>query len=264
MQEDKNRRKKALMGTVIFHVAMLLFFMFSGLTQPDPLPEEIGVEISLLGDGFTGSGETQPVKVAKQSNAPAPKPTPKATTSTTQPKVAEDPNSDISIKKAKLEEEKKKKEAEEKRRKEEVKEEPKPTVNKQALYPGKTDKTATEESGSSQGTKKGTGNMGSSDGKTDGKSVLGGEGFSVELSGRGLLKGPTIDDTDEEGIVVLNIWVDRYGNVVRMTNDLSRSTTTSENLVQKAKTAAAKTKFTQKGDAAAEQKGRMTFKFILR
>lgn len=267
MQSEQNRRKKALLGTVVFHVFLLVVFMFTGLTQPDPIPEEIGVEVSLadFGNSFTGSGNTKPTKVAEPKNNPAPKPVPKTSSNTApETKVAEDPNSDVSVNKPNLDDSKKKTVTKEEKKKEEVKEEPKPEVNKKALYPGKKSQKSTEESGSSQGNKKGTGDMGSAEGKPSGKGVLGGGQGSWELSGRSLLQGARIDDTREEGTVVLNIWVDRYGNVIRSTPDLQRSTTTSQYLFEKAKQAAAKTKYSPKGDAAAEQKGRMTFKFILR
>lgn len=270
MQSEKNRRKKALLGTVVFHVLLLVLFMFTGLTQPDPIPEEIGVEISLanIGDSYTGSGETEPTEVAPPSNSPAPtQPVVQpAAESTPEPaeEVVSDVNSDVSVKKPTETEAKKPK----KKPVEEVKTPepaPKPTVNTKALYPGSKPSTdPAQTSGGSQGNKGGEGNMGSLEGKKEGKGALGGGQGSWELSGRSLLEGARIDDTDEEGIVVLNIWVDRYGKVQRTTPNLSKSTTTSQKLFEKAKKAAMLTRYSPKGDAAVEQKGLMTFKFILR
>ena len=59
-QYDENR-KKAWMITLIIHVFLLIFFLFYGLTQPDPLPEEQGVEVALgsLGTTQTGFGKTE-------------------------------------------------------------------------------------------------------------------------------------------------------------------------------------------------------------
>jgi hypothetical protein len=269
MQSDKSRRKKALFGTVVFHVLLLVFFMLTGLTQPDPLPEEIGVEISLanIGDSYTGSGETEPTEVAPPSNAPAPtQPVVQPTAiETPQPaeEVVSDANSDVSVNKKSNKEEKKPEKPKEEEKKPEPA--PKPTVNTKALYPGsKASDNPAKADGGSQGNKGGEGNMGSVEGKKEGKGILGGGQGSWELSGRSLLEGARIDDTDEEGIVVLNIWVDRYGKVQRTTPNLSKSTTTSQKLFEKAKKAAMLTRYSPKGDAATEQKGLMTFKFILR
>lgn len=268
MQSEKSRRKKALVGTVVFHVVLLVLFMFTGLSQPDPLPEEIGVEISLanFGDSFTGQGEEEPETVAPKTAASAPvQPVVSETpvkSADPQDEVATESDSDLSVKEKS--EEKKKTESPVK---EEVKKEeptPKPTVNTKALYPGKKATTENTQTGGSQGDKGGEGNVGSAEGKKEGKGVLGGGQGSWELSGRSLLEGARIDDTDEEGTVVLNIWVDRYGKVLRTTPNLSLSTTTSQKLFDKAQAAAMKTRYSQKGDAAAEQKGLMTFRFILR
>ena len=270
MQSEKNRRKKALFGTVVFHVLLLVFFMLTGLTQPDPIPEEIGVEISLanIGDSYNGSGETEPTEVAPPSNAPAPtQPVVQPTAvETPQPadEVVSDLNSDVSVNKPKEAEAKKpvEKPVEEVKKPEPA---PKPTVNTKALYPGsKASNDPAKTNGGSQGNKGGEGNMGSVEGKKEGKGILGGGQGSWELSGRSLLEGARIDDTDEEGIVVLNIWVDRYGKVLRTTPNLGKSTTTSQKLFDKAKKAAMLTRYSPKGDAATEQKGLMTFKFILR
>lgn len=267
MQSEKSKRKKALLGTVVFHVVLLVLFMFTGLTQPDPIPEEIGVEISLanIGDSYEGSGEVEPENVAPVNNTPTPTPTvaqpTAAKTSEPDEEVVSDDKSDVAINNKTSESKKPEKPVEEVKKEEPA---PKPTVNSKALYPGKTADTKAAESGGSQGNKGGEGNMGSLEGKKEGKGVLGGGQGSWELSGRSLLEGARIDDTDEEGVVVLNIWVDRYGKVLRSTPNLAKSTTTSQKLFEKAQKAAMQTRYSPKGDAAAEQMGLMTFRFILR
>ena len=41
--QDKDRRK-GLIGTIIFHLILLLIFIFLGLTHMEPIPEE-GMEV---------------------------------------------------------------------------------------------------------------------------------------------------------------------------------------------------------------------------
>ena len=71
------------------------------------------------------------------------------------------------------------------------------------------------------------------------------------------------NNTQEKGIVVVDIWVDNNGNVTKAVPGVRGSTTTSSVLYKKAKDAALKTKFSAKPDAPAVQKGTMTFVFIL-
>ena len=80
-----------------------------------------------------------------------------------------------------------------------------------------------------------------------------------------MLSGPKVGEKPkEEGKVVLNIWVDKNGHVLRTTQNLKESNTTSQYLFNLAKNAAAKAKFNPSPDAPPQQKGKMTFVFILR
>jgi hypothetical protein len=63
--------------------------------------------------------------------------------------------------------------------------------------------------------------------------------------------------------VVLDIFVDPEGKVVRVVWNSGKSTTTDQSLVDIAKRAAFESSFYPKPNAAAEQKGDMTFIFIL-
>ena len=55
--KDKDRRA-GLIGTILFHIALLLIFMMVGLSQPNPLPEDEGAMIE-LGWTDTGSGDVE-------------------------------------------------------------------------------------------------------------------------------------------------------------------------------------------------------------
>lgn len=255
--------KRALAITVVFHIIVLLIFLFVGLTQPDPLPEEIGVEIAMadLGNSNTGQGDNP---TPRTNDTPNPtNTTPQAATPTptaSQPKVVQEENTDITTPNAKTESQKVEESTPAKKVEEEA---PKRTVNREALYPGAKASKSSSQDGGSQGDRSGRGDMGSEEGKPQGKGILGGGMGSWELSGRSLLKGTTIEDTKEEGIVVLNIWVDQQGNVTRTSPNLAESTTTSQYLFDLATRAAKQSRYSAKSNAAVEQKGKMTFKFIL-
>lgn len=273
-------QKKAAVGTFIFHLVLLLVFIFCGLTQPDPIPEEEGFELSLisLGTTKTGSGNVraqQPAKannkVQEEMNEPQAATTPQSSVS---PDAVTEQESEVVVPKetktkkpsVKPAETKKKPVVEEPKEEKPVEkpvEQPK-KPNPLAMYKGSKGSDSKASNGGSQGTSTGTGNEGTKTGSTLGRGVLGGGGGSWELSGRGLLRAASIETTKEEGVVVIDIVVDRYGNVTRAETNLNESNTASSYLYNLAKAAARKTKYTSKVDAAVEQRGKMTFVFILK
>jgi len=91
------------------------------------------------------------------------------------------------------------------------------------------------------------------------------EGISFDLAGRqatNLFKPPY--DIQEGGIVVVQIRVDREGNVTQARAGVKGSTTIDENLRKLALEAALATKFDRKPDAPTTQIGTITYHFILR
>jgi periplasmic protein TonB len=92
-----------------------------------------------------------------------------------------------------------------------------------------------------------------------------GPGISFDLSGRSMVRKPTItDDSQEQGRVVIDVTVDKNGKVLTANGPGRGSTTTSSVLVRKAKEAAMKTHFSPSPAGVEEQRGTMTFNFILR
>lgn len=90
----------------------------------------------------------------------------------------------------------------------------------------------------------------------------GGKGW--DLKGRSLLKKPArMTDSEEEGIVVVEIIVDENGKVTKATPGGRNSTTTSARLYAKARGAAMEAKFSPSPDGAKEQRGTYTFVFTL-
>ncbi len=152
-------------------------------------------------------------------------------------------------------------------------------VNQAALYkPGSKGnpgaETGTKEgngtggdgTGNGGGNGSGTG-PGSGGGSGTGHGGGNGDGVGIyyDLTGRNWLAKPSIsDNSQEQGKVVIDIVVDKYGKVLSANGPGRGSTTTSSNLVRKAKEAALKAKFSASDKGVEEQKGSITFNFILR
>ncbi len=104
----------------------------------------------------------------------------------------------------------------------------------------------------------GNGGNGIGPGKGDGR------GPSFDLSGRSskILPKPEYNLT-EQGTVVVKIWVDKDGNVTKAEAGGKGTNTTSEELRKRAVTAARKAKFSANPSAPEEQKGTITYHFVL-
>lgn len=127
----------------------------------------------------------------------------------------------------------------------------------------------TDGSGSSQGETEGPGNQGELSGEPGAGnyegSGKGDSGSGFDLSGRSLegdLPKPEYD-IQEEGIVVVEITVDRNGNVVNAEPILRGTTTQNSYLWRMARQAALKARFNRDSDASAYQKGTITYHFNL-
>ena len=93
----------------------------------------------------------------------------------------------------------------------------------------------------------------------------GNEGISYDLKGRQALSLPKPKyDSQSEGIVVVEVTVDRNGNVIQAVAGVRGSTTLEEYFLRVAGEAAMAAKFDPKPDAAVIQKGTITYHFILR
>lgn len=122
-------------------------------------------------------------------------------------------------------------------------------------------------SSQSEGSTTGAGNQGSLTGSVDSKNrgVGVGGGNSFSLAGRslvGALPKPSYN-VQEEGVVVVEITVDKYGKVTGANVRMQGTTIQNTQLWEVAKQAALKAKFNEKPDAAAIQKGTITYSFKL-
>jgi len=255
--KDKNKRT-SLIICVLFHTVLLILFAIFGLPYQDPPPEELGIPITFgtTNEGMfseqnnTPSEQSEVVPVENEAVEPEPE------------EIVEEEIITQSSEEAPSVEEKKKKE--EKVEPVEKKEDPKPDKNlTDAISKWKNKKT---EQGGGKGNTGTPGDQGDINGDPNSNNFEGGAGGGIEfsLNGRKRLSSPPIEDnSQDEGEVVVDIIVDKYGKVLRAFPGARGSTTSSPILYKKAKEAAMKTRFSANPNALEEQKGSITFIFIL-
>lgn len=270
--------------TILVHAVLLLLLFFIYITSPIPPWEE-----GLAGGGGGGSFvEFGTLDIAEATPPPPPPPVPAEKVSVAEEEII---TSELEETVAIPSPEKKAPE----KKKPEVKPEKKPVVaekkppvtlpkvevrkpDPRSLYPGRSGSGSSSggssntggTGGSGTGSGTGTGDgTGSGDGGGSGSGSGGGHGPGVgpdfDLKGRSMRSAPTVDDrSQEQGIVVIDIVVDKYGTVTSATGPGRNSTTTSSVLVRKAKEAALKTKFNPSPTGVEEQRGSITYNFLLR
>lgn len=135
-------------------------------------------------------------------------------------------------------------------------------INKNALFPGMSKKDSSlAPHGASESRnefKAGHAKGNTSVGKTDSEP-------NARLKGRntlGAIPRPVYSEQDE-GTVVVDIWVDNYGNVTKAVPGAQGTTVNNSKLWAAARAAALKTHFNQSADAPALQQGTITYKFRL-
>jgi outer membrane biosynthesis protein TonB len=244
-QEQERDRRTGIVTTIVFHLIAALLFLFFGLTQPNPLPKEEGIEIVFESAGGLTGGDPAPNPGAPQESA-----VPTPSTSTPEEVATEDDSPVETPKPIK---------PNLKPQPQPKPETPKPPkANPNSLFTPSTNPNPNNESNPGGSNTPGTqpGGGGSGDFK--------GKGFEGKLEGRGLMRGPNITDKpDHGGKVALNIWVDRDGKVTRVSQNLDKSTTTSTVLFNIAKKGALQCTFSERADGPAEQMGLLVFLFEL-
>lgn len=272
-QREKQSRLTATIGTILFHVLLLLGLALLVLMPPNP---PLGG-----GQGMTMSfGEED---LGGPSEIPVDDPTPVDPQPV--PETPEDPLATQDIEEAP-------EVVEKKIEKKTVITKPKePVVTKPVEKPRKVDeralfkKKATTSTASGYGSGDAPGNQGSPDGNTkgnpDGNGLGDGTGSGTgngsgsgigdgtgdgmgnyELHGRSLYRRPVVEDRSKEtGKVVVQIVVDRNGKVIKATPGYKGSTTLNPALLDKARQGALDARFSARSDGPEEQYGTITFIF---
>jgi outer membrane biosynthesis protein TonB len=269
-----NISRRGLIGTSVFHSIVFLLIAFFGFKTPLPLPAEQGILVN-FGDSEFGMGSEEPMVnevPKKEKSLPITENTEKS-----KPRVSimtqdfEEAPAVASDNKPKKKEPEKKKEKPTPQTKQPVAKvkqpvEETPAVNPQALYRGR--KTGTSYTGS-EGIAGGKGNQGSLSGSVNATDHSLGGGFgggiSASLIGRQSLSLPKPEyDFQKEGKVVVEIKVDRNGNVVSAVPGVKGSTTLDSYLCSMAKKAAMDSKFDINSDAPLNQVGTISYIFKLK
>jgi len=120
---------------------------------------------------------------------------------------------------------------------------------------------------SGQGTTYQPGNQGSPTGTpgTNRYGEGGGEGISFNLTGRSAvsLPKPAYPGENEEGYVVVEVSVDKFGKVTKATPGAKGSTLMNTAFLRAAEQAALRTRFNENPEAPAFQTGTITYRFVL-
>ena len=228
-KSEKNAKVTGILVTLGVHAAALVICLTSGLTYLDPPPPE---RTSLV-------IEFEEEELVQKAESPHVNPVPNVT-----PATKPDPVGDVEVPTPKQEEE--------------------PKLDPRAAFPGmsKKDNSATaphSASEASEGFKAGQPDGNTKEGKVEGSANAHLQGRSVV----GSLPKPSYG-IQAEGIVVVQIKVDQYGNVTEAIPGAEGTTVTNKELWNAARNAAMKAHFNMKADAPALQTGTITYIFKLK
>ena len=250
IETDSAPRRNRIIGIVVsllFHSLLFLMFCFMGLAYQYPPPPEIGIEVDMGGGsrgGGSKGGETAEIR------------TPQPSTTDNTPTQDIDPTVPVNTT---------------------TKPNPTPTnthppadpvqvVDQKALFPPKKGNSGGGGSGGI-GNEGGTGKgIGSDSGDGDGgigKSIGGGIG-DFSLKGRPVVsKAFPPSRPNLEGIVVVEFRADREGNVIHAKAGARGTTITNAQIWDECEKAARRSKFKAKSDAEIEERGTITYKFVI-
>ncbi len=254
---SKKDHLRATLGTILFHLVLLLLFIFFGLRTPLPLPAEEGVMVALgVGDQGIGAFLQQP-SPARAPAAQRPQTSPEDVvtqdldeaialpppTTQTRPVPTPEPPRPTTTQQAQPQE-------------------PQQRPDPRAVFPGTSQTGSTSQS---QGTTGQPGSQGDPTGSPTGAPTGAGQGgVSYSLGDR----GHTYLDIPQRfpgkfGRVVVDIRVNRQGVVTMAVAGARGSTTTDQDLWQASVRAALRTRFAQITEGPEEQRGTITYNFVV-
>lgn len=249
MSEEQKYKTVSALATLLLIGVSVLICAFVGFKYPNPPIQEEGVEVN-LGNSETGLGSAQQPDESSRSVPPPP-------SGSTGERIAHQ-NSEATDRVDANDDSRTTARNNIQPSREQTQE---PSINQNALF-----RKSNKNSGGSEGVTQGTGNQGKAGGdpnstRYDGNPGKGGSGWSLE--GRGLRGAkPQISyESNEQGKNVVQIWVDRNGNVVRAEANQRGSTITKDYFAKKAKDAALQFHFTPNPNATELQIGFVTVVF---
>lgn len=262
MKKEKDSKLKGIIGTILFHAGLLALLLFLGLSTPLPLPGEEGVEVNL---GYSNQGmgiDQQPDPAPAEEIAPPPQAKEETREEILTQETEEAPAIEKPVETKKPEPEIKPVEETPKVVPEEKPVE-QPKVNPKAIYKGKSTTTT---DGGQEGQTGEPGDQGNPNGDPNATNYDGqggkGNGPGFDLGGRGAksLPSPSYNSNDQ-GDVVVEIFVDRQGNVINARAGIKGTTINDARLWEVARDAAMRSKFVADPNAPERQRGTITYKF---
>lgn len=246
-------KRNSLIGSVVFHLILLMLFLIFGFTEPDPLPEAPFVSVSLALGNETEGGGDEPT--ANPSEAPPteeeePQPEEVVTQPTVTEEVATEETSENTVQSEATTE---------------PPVDPTPVAEPEPENPFRNafSKPKVSGGGGSAGDKNNIGAPGPPDGTKDGIGQApgnGGGGYS--LGGRkALVKIKPKYNCQETGTVVITVRVDRNGKTTSVEVDGKNSDNLADCLTKAAMSAAKQTKWEAQSDAPTVQFGSITYVF---
>jgi len=264
--------RNGLAGTCLFHGILLIMLLYMAFKTPLPLPAEQGILVD-FGNSDFGLGNFEP----RMSNPASVQPRPQPSNSPQQQEqtLTQDFEESIAVPSNPQPRQQPKETTPTKETRAETPQTAQPpvetskpverTVDQRAMYPGRGDQAS---AATSQGEAGGQGNQGVPTGAPD-VHVYGEGGDTAGnkwgLSGRGLvgrLPLPSYDVKNDYGIVVVEITVDKSGNVTKARSGVRGTTTPNKTFWDAAEKAARQAKFTANNNAI-EQVGTITYIFKL-
>ncbi len=227
-----NNQHKGIIGTVVFHLFLLLCFFFMGFKTPLPLPEEIGTEIDMGGGGGGSSSADVSQPSSTDSEDLATNDSEESETIHTSKNKVVKKNVENKI----IE----------------------PKVDERAIFKKSNKNGSGNGNGSGTGDGNGTGN-GTGDGSGNGPGHGPGNGPGFSLAGRNAKNLPAPDFNNVQGKVVVRIKVDQTGKVIDAEAVSKGSTIANVRVWKKCEEYALKAKFSAKPDAPDVQQGTITY-----
>lgn len=259
--------KKSFRITVVIHVVIVLLLFLFGMKYLDP-PIEQGIAVNFGTTDF-GSGDVQPLEQVQTS----PSQTQQQTETTPEPIVEEDVVTQDEVDAPVIQKEEKPKPVKtpiETKPEEVPKVDPKPdqsTTDALSSILNAPKQEGIAQSGEGDDNK--AGDKGSPDGDPNASSYYGigkgldGDGNYLLGGRRAIVKKIIVQDCNQEGIVVVDIDVDRNGNVTKAIPGVRGTTNNSKCLLDPARQAAMETRFNSDSNAPARQMGRIIYRFSL-
>ena len=206
MNSSKKNKGKAWIGTLLFHIALLIVFLFTGLSYTIPPPPEEGISINFGTTDFAeGENEIKEEQIEEVKEESSSEKNPLTEEITTQETIET-----VETKKEEKESKENTTKVTKKVEEEEIEKNEEKVVNKRAIYNPNKNKI-------SEGETSGKGNMGEEDGDPNSEHYKGG-GFGDGLSIIGSYRSKPKDfDHPLEmgtGYVTVNVVVNSEGEII--------------------------------------------------